>query len=524
MGLSRRAFLHRVGAAGGYGAAYSAMVAMGLLATPASGAAAPRLPRGLGRKTSIVVLGGGIAGLVTAYELERAGFKVTLLEARDRLGGRNWTLRGGSKIEMAGELDQTAAFSKGLYMNAGPSRIPSHHERVLRYCRDLGVTLEVEVNSSRGALFQDKNSNGGKPIQMRQGVNDTRGYIAELLAKAIRKGALDQDLSAEDKARLLPFLKTYGDLTGEMAFKGTERSGLAQLPAAATELAAARPPVPLHDLLANSQLGSTLFDEDIYMQATMFQPVGGMDRIPAAFERAIASPVMKNAEVTAIRQADQGVNVSWRDRATGAGHLLEADYAVITIPLPVLANIDNDFDPQLKQAIAATPHGYANKIGFEAPRFWERQQIYGGLSFVGGETDVIWYPSGGMHTERGVLLACFNAGLNAKTFAARPLAEQIAMARQAVDSVHPGHGRELERPIVVNWTKVPFSLGPWVAYGGPGWREGHIEDPNYRLLNQPHGRVYFAGDHVSQLPGWQEGAVASAHRTIALLGSRIAEG
>src|SRR4051794_5373510 len=124
MPVSRRSFLHQVGAAGGYGAAYSAMVALGLMATPAAAGVPPQLPADLGRGKSVVILGGGISGLVSAYELERAGFTVTLLEARERLGGRNWTLRGGSKVEMNGEPDQTVRFSDGVYMNAGPARIP----------------------------------------------------------------------------------------------------------------------------------------------------------------------------------------------------------------------------------------------------------------------------------------------------------------------------------------------------------------------------------------------------------------
>src|SRR5690349_7279312 len=101
MGLSRRSFLHRIGAVGGYAAAYSAMVSLGLMATPAK-AGPLQLPSSLGAGKSVIVLGGGIAGLTAAYELERAGFAVTPLEARDRLGGRNWTLRNGSKVEMVG--------------------------------------------------------------------------------------------------------------------------------------------------------------------------------------------------------------------------------------------------------------------------------------------------------------------------------------------------------------------------------------------------------------------------------------
>ncbi|MGZ6039762.1 MAG: flavin monoamine oxidase family protein [Phenylobacterium sp.] len=524
MPVSRRSFLHRVAAVGGYGAAYSAMVTLGLMATPAAATSAPQLPATLGRGKRVVILGGGVAGLVSAYELERAGFTVTVLEARDRLGGRNWTLRGGSKIEMEGEADQTVQFADGIYMNAGPARIPSHHQGLLGYCRKLGVALEVEINSSRSAAFWDAGSNGGRPIQMRQGVNDARGHIAELLAKAVNKGALDQELSADDRARLIPFLKGYGDLAADLTFKGSERSGYDQAPGAAAQQALARPPLPFHELLANPQVPTSWFDESPYMQATMFQPVGGMDRIPAAFEKAIASAIVRNAEVTRIRQAGDGVQVTWRDRATGAPSAIDADFMVVTIPLVVLAKIDSNFTPEVKQAIAAVAYDNSNKVGFEAPRFWERQQIYGGLSFVGGETNMVWYPSAGLHTERGMLLACYCSGPAAKTFAARPLAEQIEIARRAVETLHPGHGRDLEKPVVVNWSKIAFNLGSWPNYSGRGVsEEGHIDHPSHRLLNQPQGRAYFCGAHLSQMPGWQEGAVASAHRTIGQLAARVAQ-
>jgi monoamine oxidase len=522
--MSRRSFLHRVGAAGGYGAAYSAMVAMGLMATPASAGGPPRLSPTLGRGKSVVVLGGGIAGLVSAYELERAGFAVTVLEARERVGGRNWTLRGGSKIEMDGEADQTVRFSDGIYMNAGPARIPSHHQGLLEYCRQLGVTLEVEVNSSRSALFWDREASGGRPVQMRQGVHDVRGHISELLAKAVNKGALDLELSHEDRARLLPFLKAYGDLAPDMSYQGSERSGYTQLPGAAAQQGLARPPLPFGELLGNAQVATTWYDESPYMQATMFQPVGGMDRIPEAFARAIRSRIVRNAEVTRIRQDEGGVAVTWRDRATGKSALIHADFSIITLPLVVLAKIDSDLPAEAKRAIEGVRYDYANKVGFEAPRFWERQQIYGGISFVGGETRLVWYPSDRLHSERGMLLACYASGEPAKVFAARPLRDQIEMARRAVETLHPGHGKDLEKPVVVNWSKTPFSYGAWPNYSGRGvLEEGHVDHPAHRLLNQPQGRVYLSGAQLSQMPGWQEGAVCAAHRTVGLLADRVAQ-
>lgn len=519
MPVSRRVLVQRIGAMGGVGAAYAAMQVLGLTPTAAAAATPPTLPRDLGNGRRVIVLGAGIAGLVTAYELERAGFEVTVLEARDRVGGRNWTLRSGDKVEMVGEATQTVAFSKGIYMNAGPARIPSHHEGLLAYCRKLGVALEVEINSSRSASIWSPRSNDGRPVQLRQGVNDTRGYVAELLAKAMNKGALDADLTLEDRQKLLPFLRYYGDLDETMTFRGTTRSGYTTTPGAADQIGVHRPPLPFRELLANERLGMTLFEDQIDMQATMFQPVGGMDRIPKAFEKAIKSPILRGAEVSKITTVG-GVRVVYRHLKSGEDRQIVGDHVVITLPLALLAGIDTDFDPAVKAAIASVPNDHSNKIGFEAPRFWERQQIYGGISFVGGETNLIWYPSAGLHSERGMLLACYGSGDSAATFAARPLAEQIAIARAGVGRVHPGDEASLSRPVVINWSKIPYNLGPW-----PRWRQAARPDqpndlPAYRLLNQPHGTAYFTGAHLSQMPGWQEGAVMSAHRTIAALAAR----
>ncbi len=516
MGVSRRQFFHRVGLAGGYGATYAAMQALGLESAQAA-VAPPALPATAGKGARVVILGAGIAGLVLAYELERSGFDVTVLEARDRVGGRNWTIRGGTRVEMAGEDDQIATFSDGQYFNAGPARLPSHHQGVLGYCRRLGVALEVEVNASRSAFLAPKDT---PSIQMRRAVNDTRGHVSELLAKAIDRGALDQELTADDKARLRPFLRTYGDLTDQYLFKGTERSGYVSPPGACVDMGTRRGPLVLKTLLDNEQLGQILFEDRFEMQATMFQPVGGMDSFPRALARAVRSPIIHRAEVTQIRATSSGAAVTWRDCKTGKSTRLDADYALVTLPLVILAGIDTDFEPPVKQAIAAVAYDHSNKVAFEAPRFWEREQVYGGISWVGGETTLVWYPSAAMHSERGVLVAAYASGAPAERMARRPLAEQIAMARAVVGRLHPGHEAALDRSVAVNWNKVPYNLGPWPRWNSLG---AAIDTPEFRLLNEPHGRVYFSGAHLSQMPGWQEGAVLSAHRTIGLLASRIAE-
>jgi monoamine oxidase len=505
---------------GGLGASFGAMHALGI-AGVAQAQDMSALPASLGKGRHVVVLGAGIAGLTSAYELEQAGFLVTLLEARPRVGGRAWTVRDGDKIELIGEETQTARFSDGLYFNAGPARIPSFHQGILGYAKKFGVPLEVEVNSSRSAYVM---GDDGSKIRMRTAINDMRGRIAELLAKAIGKGSLDAELTAADREKLLPFLKVYGDLGDDGKFIGTERSGFGTAPGAGVTFASPSTAMPLDQLLANQRLPATLFEDNLYMQATMFEPVGGMDRIHAAMDGALRRPALRGAEVIRIRQRSGGVEVVWRDTASGVAETVVADYMICTIPFPVLAKIDTNFTPRLKKAIAGVKYDYSNKVAFESPRFWEKEQIYGGISFVGGPTALIWYPSAGLHSDRGMLLGCYCSGPDAEEFQKRPIAEQIAFSRGVVDRLHPGHGADLVNGLAVNWHKVPYSLGPWPdwnAGSANGRQEGRIDTEDFRFLQAAEGRVYFATAALSQTPGWQEGGIQSARAQVLALARRV---
>jgi len=76
----------------------------------------------------VVIVGAGMAGLVAGYELTRAGHDVTILEARNRVGGRVFTLR--------------TPFSDGHYADAGAARIPPDHDMTLGYADHFGLTLD----------------------------------------------------------------------------------------------------------------------------------------------------------------------------------------------------------------------------------------------------------------------------------------------------------------------------------------------------------------------------------------------
>ena len=229
------------------------------------------------------------------------------------------------------------------YWNAGPARLPSHHQAMLGYCRELGVALEVEVNTSRGALLHNPSANGGKPIELRQAINDTRGEISELLGKAINRGALDQELTAHDKERMLAFLRHYGDLSPDLVYEGSTRAGYKVLPGPAGEAGVRRDPVPLSVLLDADMWGEHAVRGKLYFQATMFQPVGGMDRIATAFADKLGPVVRLASEVTAIRRTANGVERRLSRQTDGQADALDAAYCIVTIPLKVLQTIDCDF-------------------------------------------------------------------------------------------------------------------------------------------------------------------------------------
>jgi len=357
--------------------------------------------------------------------------------------------------------------------------------------------------------------NKGRPLQQRQVINDTRGHVSELLAKAIKRGALDREMTAADKERVVEFLRVYGDLSPDLFYKGSTRSGFRTLPGASSDVGVPRDPIDLRLLLDENLWTGVMFEDMFVMQATMLQPVGGMDRIPAAFQKRLHSRIRLGAQVSEIRKLSDGVRIVYHDPSAGGLISITAAYAIVTIPLPVLARIENDFSPPFRQAIASTAYDNAVKIAWQSPRFWETEDhIYGGISFVKGETRLVWYPSDGFQNPNGILLGCYNTGDDAKRFGALPLADQFGQSLIAVNDLHPGHGSDLRHPVAVAWQNVPLSMGPWVH-----WPEGPSAE--YNLLNQPDDRIYLAGEHLSHVNGWQEGAVLSAHRVVSEICQRV---
>jgi len=313
--LSRRRFLNLVGRAGGAKAAYNTMAAMGLLPAPTAYAGPPDLAPYSGNGVRVVVLGAGIAGMTAAYELSKAGYACTVIEGRRRPGGRNWTIRGGDKVEESDAV-QRCSFDAGehMYFNAGPARIPHHHKAILGYCKDFGVALEVIVNDNRATYLHSDGAFEGRPLPNRQVIHDSRGFVAELLAKAISKDALADDVSVEDKDRLLAFVRSFGALTKDYFYKGSPRAGYEDPPGAGLSQGRLREPLSFKELLKSDFWEYKLYYSERFEQAaTMLQPVGGMDRIAQAFARRLGETIKYDCAAKEIRKTANGARVIYQD-------------------------------------------------------------------------------------------------------------------------------------------------------------------------------------------------------------------
>jgi monoamine oxidase len=513
MGITRREFLSRVGQAGGYAATFATMQSLGLM--PMKGQRPMPMPvaPGLGKGTKLLILGGGIGGLVTAYEARKMGYDVTILEARDRPGGRNWTGRKGTVIEFIDGTKQNITWNEGNYQNLGPARLPSTHWTMLNYCRELKVPLEVEINTTHSSLLQNDKANGGQPVVQRKVANDTRGRVSELLNKCVVQGGLDAELSAEDRERMKAFLTIYGPLDKDGKYIGSDRAGLKVTSGAGDQVPIDEVPQDMHTLLAEDFWNGLLYEETWDWQATMMQPVGGMDQIPFAFAKSLGPIIRYNAPVTEIRRSGSGVKVTYLEH--GSPKLIEAQYCVVALPFSILKKIPNDFSPQVKTVIDGSSMGESLKMPWEAPRFWETDyNIYGGLSFLAQGPSPVWYPSANLMAPTGIVVSGYMDERQIPGFSALSIPEKLALSRTSIEKLHPGCSKLLTKGIFMGWKHVKWNEGSWIqSYGGG--------PAGYEVIIQADGPFYFAGDTASHVVGWQEGAALSARRAVNMISDRV---
>ncbi|MGC1301658.1 MAG: flavin monoamine oxidase family protein [Caulobacteraceae bacterium] len=522
---TRRQLLSAIGLVGGSAALYNAMASLGH-AAESQFSGPPQLSGGA-KGQSVIVLGAGLAGMLAAYELDKAGYKVRILEYQNRAGGRNWSLRGGDTYTELGGATQKVGFTQGNYLNPGPWRIPHHHRTLLHYCKQFGVSLEPFIQFNHNAYIHSTDAFGGKPKRYREVAADFEGNIAELLGKAINQKALDAELTAEDRERLIEALQGWGMLDKDLRYvtglKSSGHRGYDRPPGGGVNGA----PIPsqltnsFHDLLDPQVWANMAFFMNHEMQTTMFQPVGGMDMIGRGFARQVQQLIAYNAKVTKIAQDASGVAVTYQDTAAGAVNVAKADWCVCTIPLSILSQVDTQVSPQMKAAIRAVPYTGQVKIGLEfRRRFWEEDDaIYGGHSFTNQEIGLVSYPNYDFFKDGpAIMLGAFARDMGGYHLAGMTPEQRIETALAQGSVFHPEQYRkEFMSGASVAWSRVPWTLGCCAR-----WNEDTRAE-HYQTLVAMDRRIVLAGEHASYIGCWMEGALLSSIDAITRLHKRAQE-
>ena len=282
-----------------------------------------------GDARTVLVLGAGIAGLMAAYQLERAGYAVTILEARTRVGGRVETLR--------------EPFSDGLFAEAGAMRLPESHglthwlidhlelgglrrtfrEGVAFYRFGRAVIPGRAADAAVDALFELDEHEAGKSCDELWG--------EAWMGSVLRDGALR---SWDDIELELGGVSVRAFLAEHCRWSAgaIERFGL----------------LYNYESLLESSVIELLREEagQYYEKLTYLD--GGMDQLPIALARRLRGETRFGARVVRIAATGDAVSVVYRDAAGNLAPPVEATFAVVTLPLPVLRFIE--FEPRLSLA------------------------------------------------------------------------------------------------------------------------------------------------------------------------------
>jgi monoamine oxidase len=243
-----------------------------------------------------------------------------------------------------------------------------------------------------------------------------------------------------------------------------------------------------------------------------------MDRIVAGFLRKIGHLVQLESQVQKIQVLERGVEVTYRRH--GEYVKARADYVLNCIPMHLLAGIEHNFPKGYAAGFTAVPRGKLLKIGLQMKeRFWEREGIFGGISWTMQDIQQIWYPAHGIHRRKGVVLAAYTFDPNAgERFARLSPPERIRLAVEQGSKIHPDYGQYVENGVTIAWHQMNHMLGCAAQ-----WEEALFKQW-FKTLQAPVGAHYLIGDQVSYHPGWQEGAIASAHHAIADIDRRVGAG
>lgn len=403
--------------------------------------------QGASRRTSIIVIGAGVAGLTAARDLARAGHQVTVLEARGRIGGRVWT-----------------DVNDGVPMDVGAGWIhgPDGGNPITQLARDAGASTYLTSDDSVQVFGAD--GSDVTSAQFAQGSSKYQSLLTAVTA-AMASGGPDRSLAsaltAADPTALTDPYSIY-PLTSTLEF---DTGGW-------LEALSAR----------NYFNGSKFPGKDVILPA-------GYKAIPELLGRGL--DIRLNSVVRSIAYGDSGVSV------TVGTTVHRADFAVVTVPLGVLRAGSVSFDPPLpeakRNAMSRLGVGQINKVFLLFDRaFWPTgTQYFGWHSPIRGRYSYfVNYRTFSSHN----CLVTFGFGEQGLALERLTEAQLIENVTPALRTVFGASATAPRRAIRTGWNEDPFARGAYSFAGINSTAEDH------ETLAQPEGgRLMFAGEHTHEL-------------------------
>ncbi len=435
---------------------------------------------------SVIVIGAGMAGLSAAYDLCRAGWQVTVLEARNRVGGRVFSMR---------------SFSNGLVAEGGGEFIDGHHTRMLAYAKEFKLSLG-EVGSWQGQT-EDWGAYEGKAGQQNDinvwgfdlGNEFEKMWIA--LAKLAKYVPDPSHPESAPKAKELDKQSAADWIAQQDAHPLARR-------AFADHIRSEYTCEPEHFSLLDLARNTKMYYSDPDFHKSSYRIVGGNDQIP----RAIASllpDLHLNAEVTSIQNRADGVSVTYKEGDTF--HTISSLFAIVAIPLTTARLIE--FNPPLpsshQRMVNEVSYGILTKVLIEyRKRFWKEKGWNGRLA-TDQHIVQTWDATNHLQGEHGIITA-YTGGAPGAKLSALSDKERIKLAVSVIEKVFPGSSDLVENTATVAWVNEPFTRGSYMALA-PDQVTTH-----WQTLFAPAGRLYFAGEHATIYQGFMEGAAESGQR------------
>ena len=458
-----------------------------------SGLAAPRLSLGEESRDSdgIIVVGAGLAGLAAAYELHKAGQKVTVLEARGRPGGRVRTYRD--------------PFADGLYAEMGAEYVDATDEYDHKYCEEFGLkVMTAKLYDGiylRGRSISMTGLKDGSETLPYQGVTGGSLFGQEMqYTKALVEQIKDPErLPAE-------VLKLSNLSVVELLLEQGAPQDIVTLYKYlnATETTA-RPEQMSALKMVKDHAAAADFNEDVD-EGRIF---GGNDQLPKAFAKRLSAQILYNRAVKRIKWSDRGAEVFFEER--GELKSIAGKRLVLALPFSVLREVamDTYFKQDKMQVINTLPYGQVMKLAMQfKQRFWDEPGSVGQRVFSDTKLRRVYHTSIDQPGPRGILLS-FTTGSDAKYLGGLSDSQRQKQALAEATKIWPQAPQYWEGAAIKYWNEDPWVKGSY-SFLGPG----QIDYRQIAAISEPP--VYFCGEHteVASMDGAIKSGVRVAHEIL----------